>query len=444
MTASMRISVGLAGLLLVGCREFDIGAVDAVPSDAVVTVATVSWTTEEPVAGYVEYGPTKDYGQQTPLRGAAETDHSVALIGLLPETEYHYRVVIPGEKRDTESNDGTFTTGALPLELPDLTVTGQSDKDFILAVPLLGTLAAPVIIDQDGNYVWYTFDDSGLDVYRVRLSLDGQSVLYNAGSVSGDPAEDSKLVRVSLDGTVREEILLPLLAHDFVELPDGTLGAMVTKYQDDLRGDSIVEVAPDGTQTEVWSSWDCFDPEIHEGDGPPGDWTFGNALDYDPDENIYYQGMRDFSSIARVDPTTRACDWVFGSEGATIEPASGADIFLHQHQFEVLEDSILLFDNDGSTESTSRVLEFAFDPAKDTAKQIWSYVPDPYIYTFVLGDVKRFDDGDTLITWSVSGQIDLVSPDGEPTWTMNTALGYAFGFNTVTSSPYVDADTYND
>ena len=68
----------------------------------------------------------------------------------------------------------------------------------------------------------------------------------------------------------------------------------------------------------------------------------------------------------------------------------------------------------------------------------WSYTPDPSIYTFVLGDVHRFDDGDTQITWSVSGQIDRVTSAGEVKWQLNTALGYAFGFNTVQSTPYAE------
>jgi hypothetical protein len=64
-------------------------------------------------------------------------------------------------------------------------------------------------------------------------------------------------------------------------------------------------------------------------------------------------------------------------------------------------------------------------------------VPDPDLYTFVLGDVTRFDDGDTLITWSVLGQIDRVSDSGSVGWTLNTGIGYIFGFNNVTSTMYV-------
>ena len=34
-------------------------------------------------------------------------------------------------------------------------------------------------------------------------------------------------------------------------------------------------------------------------------WTFANALDYDPADDAYYLGMRNFSSIARINRQTR-------------------------------------------------------------------------------------------------------------------------------------------
>jgi hypothetical protein len=442
----MRI-LGL-GVLLVGCKDklTEVTDFEIVVSDAVVTVATASWSTDSTDPLVLEFGETEDFGMEAP----ATTDTTLPVLGLRAETTYYARLRTTGEEPQY-SETLNFTTGLLPNVLPTLSLVGEADDDFYMAVPVLTDGQAwPAIIDSSGSYVWYHIDESGLDVYRTRLSYDGQSVLYNAGSVSGDPSDASKLFRVSLDGNTVEEIPVPLLAHDFVELPDGTIAAMVTEYRDvtiddetvSFRGDQIVEVAPDGTQTVAWSAWDCFDPTTETGENldlsdDVHDWTFGNAIDYDPVEDVYYQGMRNFSSIARIDRQTGSCDWVFGTHGATIEPDNSSDIFQHQHQFEVLEDSFLVFDNDGSTNPTSRVLEYRLDPDSGTAEQIWSYVPDPNLYTFVLGDVNRFDDGDTLITWSVLGQIDRVSDSGSVGWTLNTSIGYIFGLNNVTSTMFV-------
>jgi len=434
------MSIALS-LFLLGCKSGPVAISDITSetSTQVVTAINVSWTTDVESSGYVEYGLTEDYGEQTPLT-ASGTSHTTTVL-MTSDSEVHYRIVVPGEE-DSLSDDATTTTGTLPSNMPLLELTGDARDDQFLILPVLGSVTAPVILDGSGNIRWYHIDERGLDVYRVLPSVDGESILYNAASVSGDPAEDSMIVRVALDGSWEETIEIPLLAHDFVEHPDGTLGVMVTEYREgsdgeEIRGDSIVEVALDGTMTTVWSAWDCFDPDVEQVDETEDGWTFGNALDYDPDADVYYQGMRNFSSIARIDRATGSCDWVFGSIGATIEPDSGASTFLHQHQFQVLDDSIVIFDNDGGL-STSRALEFSMVDGAVEWSDIWSYAPDPSIYTFVLGDVNRFDDGDTLITWSVSGQINRVDSNGVSNWQLNSALGYAFGFNTVQSTPYAE------
>lgn len=77
------------------------------------TGAAISWTTNEPADGQVEYGPTTVYGLSTPLQGAMTTSHSAALSGLTAGTLYHYRV----KSKDAAGNlrvsaDATFTTAA--------------------------------------------------------------------------------------------------------------------------------------------------------------------------------------------------------------------------------------------------------------------------------------------------------------------------------------------
>lgn len=425
--------------LLAGCNNggFPVEAYDleAEVSDAVATVVTVTWTTSEPITGYVVAGDV-----ETPPETEPTQSHRAVLRGLAPDTTYDVYVQL-----DNGGNSEVVqvTTGPLPAELPELAVTGDGN-DAWMAVPIIGSIAAPVLLRPDGQISWYHVDDRGLDVYRVRPSVDGESMLYNAASVSGDPADDSVIVRVAWDGSSEEEIVVPLLAHDFVEHPDGTIAAIVVEYREvdgeQLRGDSILEIHPDGTQTKVWTSWDCFDPAVHTGD-EPDDWTFANALDYDAEAQVYTLGMRNFSSIARIDRATGACGWVLGDEAATVTFAGGSSPFMHQHQFDLLGDpaaptGIVVFDNEGSGETASRVQEYTLDLAAGTATEVWSYTADPAVYSFVLGDVTRLDDGDTLITWSVGGQIERVSPAGDSTWKVNTGVGSAFGFDTVLASPY--------
>jgi len=417
--------------------------VEAEVSEDITTVINVNWMTDIDAVSYVEYGANGSFTYQTPLEKTADTCHTASLMGIPEETEASYRVVSVVDGEEYVGETQTVTTGALPIDVPAITVEGDGNDRF-MAVPVMGSTTAPLILSPEGEVVWYWLDDRGLEVFRVRLSVDGQSVLYNAASVSGDPAEDSELVRVKLDGSEETTIPVPLLAHDFVEHQDGTIGTIVVEYGDQvdeetgeyIRGDQIVEVAPDGTQSVIWSAWDCFDPEDFVLDSTG--WTFANALDYDAEEQAYYLGTRNLSSIIKIDRQTGECLWVMGGDASTFTFGSGSEQFLHQHQFEVRDDTILVFDNEGAAGTVSRAIEYTYDEQTQQMDQIWSYTADPALYTFVLGDVARLEDEQTLVTWSVLGQIDRATTDGDVVWQANTAMGAAFGFNTVLDSLYAD------
>jgi hypothetical protein len=410
-------------------------------SDRIVTVVTVSWTTAVDTTGYVEFGQTSALGSRTPLETTAGRDHSAVLLGLTADAPAYFRAVsAEGGSSVAASAVATIRTGSLPVGFPALTQSGVGFDGFVV-VPLLGSMRAITILNPKGEIVWYWTDDTGLDSYRARLSIDGKSLLYNAAKISGEPTDASVLFRVALDGSQSTSISIPFLAHDFVELPDGTLGAMTFYDQTDasgnrVRGNKLVEVAPDGTQKTVWTSWDCFDPVATPGDDPTQGWTFSNALDYDPVEDVYYVGMRNFSSIAKVERTTGKCDWVFGLYGSTFTFAPGSARFLHEHQFDLHGDRILVMDNDGAQGDVSRVLEYQLDFSTMQATQVWSYMPAKSVYVFVLGEPIRMPDGGTFINWSTAGLMERLDASGTSTWKLSSDAGFAFGFQTLATSLY--------
>lgn len=438
-----RLAVAVS-LLTAACSDSEAAArpsgVAAETSEEVSTVVKVTWKTDVASIAYVEYGLNEGLGFKTPLSPKQTREHSQVLFGLKADTEYFYRVVTWSEDGDAAASGiETFRTGDLPVGSPRLSVQGDGHDQFTL-VPVLGATTAVTILDGDGDIVWYHTDDRDLDFYRVRLSRDGESLLYNAASVSGDPADNSELVRVALDGSSTSSVPVPLLAHDFVELPNGTLATIVVEYREfegvQLRGDKIVEVTPDGQMATVWSAWDCFDPARWKGDDIEHGWTFANALDYDPGDDAYYLGMRNFSSITKIDRKSGECTWVLGLSASTFEFAEGSTQFLHQHQFEVRGDHILVMDNDGSPGNESRVLEYELDFDAKVATQVWSYTATPTVYTFVLGEPNRFDDGSTFVNWSSAGQMERVDADGRSLWKLNSRAGTAFGFHTLARSLY--------
>ena len=75
------------------------------------TFASISWETDEPSTGRVEYGLTASYDFGFVESGALSTDHAVDLVDLSPGTLYHYRVIAEDELGNTSVTlDQTFMT----------------------------------------------------------------------------------------------------------------------------------------------------------------------------------------------------------------------------------------------------------------------------------------------------------------------------------------------
>jgi hypothetical protein len=268
-------------------------------------------------------------------------------------------------------------------------------------------------------------------VFRSQILRDGSGIVYSSTLREAEPVEDSALVKVTWDGT--EEVLpVPWLAHDFVELPDGTLVSLTYITVDGVQGNELVTVSSDGSVTPGWNTFDCFDPVTHPGNDPAHGWTHANALDYDEQTDSFLVGMRNLGTIAEVDRATNGCGAAYGGTGGTV--ALEGATFYHQHQFERTADSLLVFDNDGAPGNESRVLEYALD----TGQLVNTLRADPPIYSFILGDVSRQPDGDTLITWSVAGVMDRVAPDGTRKLRISAQTPAIFGFTQSLPSPYFE------
>lgn len=78
--------------------------------------ATVSYTTNVASKGLVMYGVDDTYGFVTPRDASSSTNHNATLVGLTPNTTYHYRVRAGAvEDGDSFSLDRTFTTPGGPV-----------------------------------------------------------------------------------------------------------------------------------------------------------------------------------------------------------------------------------------------------------------------------------------------------------------------------------------
>ena len=305
---------------------------------------------------------------------------------------------------------------------------------------ILTDVSSAVIIDRDGDFVWWhSLNEDQAIIPRARLARDGQSVLYLH---SGLPEEGgipvSTLVEVGLDGSLLGELVVDHAHHDFVELPGGALAFIVSDSRlvpegGLVKGDAIVEWNPgSGEFDKVWSTWDSLPvPAFAAEPGESLDWTHANALVYDAEEDTYSVSSLWLGTIITIGRSTGTMIRQVGGLGSDFELDDKDDSFFdQQHQFQFIDDHLLVFDNGLSEAMDSRVVEYELDADLGTASEVWSYAATPALYCPVHGDVNRLEDGSTLITWSTSGRLEAVSVEGETHWRLDLALGGGFGYTT--------------
>ena len=410
------------------------GLTDAPDTAPTETELTISVSRSEVVSSVVSVSVaeaerfTVSYAAAGSSGLVATEDGAATLLGLKASTTYALTVTVDGVEHDA----GTVTTGAPPAHLPEMTLTQGAELSGFLVTSILSTPSAAVILDADGDYVWWMeASDEGL-ITRSRLSLDGRSLLFLDPVGHHEQETDYVLRRVSLDGTVNETLPAEGIHHDFIEVEDGVIAQIQhdarTVDGETVKGDRLVEVHEDGAEVEIWSVWDhlTYHPDQAQS---YYDWTHANALDYDADTGTYTISICAFSTIFHIDRQSGETLWRLGGDESDFRSAaSDFEPFVHQHQHQLTEDGILVFDNQALESQESRVVEYALDEETGTLSLIWKYVPEPSFYTHGLGDVYRLPSGNTRIVWSAQGQIDEVTPEGELRWQLSASLGGGIGY----------------
>jgi len=420
-------------------------------SDVVPTVATMRWTSPAATVegAYVEFGPGPDPVFRAPANEDGDGGYEAALIGVEPDSTIHARAVVEGSDGRWTSDEMTADTGSVPVDLPGIALDRDvhdldaADDGFLLLTTIPGGSS---IVATTGNRVWWlglAFADEFVTT-RTRLARDGRSVLYltwNALPRGGPVSDERNIHRVSFDGTSVESVPVPMAHHDFVELPDGTLATLqfdlLPVDGEEIYGDRIVEIDPDGEPTEVWRLWDSLEftmDDVHE-DGTR--WGHCNALDYEPLEDAYYVSALYFDTIFKIERATGDVLWQLGGADSDFEMTTGeGDWFDGQHQFQLLADGILVFDNGPNGETESRTAEYALDHGAGTAALRWEHHPVPALGVYFYGDVGRLPSGNTLINWSAAGRVEQVAADGDVVWRIETRLGAGFGYGDLVEALY--------
>lgn len=436
MTRAPPTSPAIALLLTAfssGCGPLVFTGVSAEPSPHMATVLVATWTTNRECVGDVTYGVDGEAAFTTPPEPEPTLTHRRLLLNLPSNRDVSFtvRCTETGDRADAEPATGSTST--LPAGLVDLTVEGTPDNGTdLLLMPTLGADTAAAIFDLQGRVVWYHIEGQGMGVTRERLSVDGASVLYMVAEYGDEPEGDQAIVRTGFDGEELERYHIRTANHDFEELPDGTIAAVVndTRAVDGVEylGNAIEELEPDGTSTVVWSTFDAFDPIANPSRYADGDlWTHANAIDYDAESDSYWLGMRNLDMLVKIDRSSSELTARVGGDDPTLPFAAGSEAFSGQHQFQWLSDGLLVFDN-SPDDRVSHPVEYAFDAGRTTLIQRWAYYADPEIWNYALGDVERDAVGGTLVTYSPAGVVIQLNADDSVRWQMSSPLGTGFGY----------------
>jgi len=132
--------------------------------------AVISWKTNRPATGQVEFGPKASYGNKTALDTTMLTDHAAVLQGLVPKTTYYFRVISVDCCGNTVASKGyTLTTTAAGaqggvftisnIDVYDITSSAASVR-WISNKPATGTVnywvdkAAESDSETDNNFMY--------------------------------------------------------------------------------------------------------------------------------------------------------------------------------------------------------------------------------------------------------------------------------------------------
>ncbi|GDX80799.1 hypothetical protein LBMAG42_26100 [Deltaproteobacteria bacterium] len=435
MRAAPPVSV-IALLLTVfstGCGPLVFSEISAEPSPHMATVLVATWTTDRECVGDVRYGLEGEVSFTTLREPKPSVTHRRILLNLPSNRDVSFSVGCTEAEERASGEAATGSTSTLPAGLADLTVEGTPDEGTdLLLMPTLGADTAAAIFDLQGRVVWYHVEGQGMGVTRVRLSVDGASVLYMVAAYGENPEGDPAIVRVGFDGEELARYHIRTANHDFEELPDGTIAAIVNDTRTvegiEYRGNAIEELAKDGTSTVVWSAFDDFDPIENPSLYDDGNlWTHANAIDYDADSDGYWLGMRNLDMLVKIDRSTGEVAERVGGDNPTLPFAEASEAFSGQHQFQWLEDGLLVFDN-SPDDRVSHPVEYGFDAGRTTLTQRWAYYSDPEIWNYALGDVERDADGGTRVTYSPAGVVLQLNADDSVRWQMSSPLGTGFGY----------------
>ena len=438
-------------VLLAGCRDEPTGAntvggpqllaaeVRANPHNAISAVVLVRVRGADRVAvHYALDGASDGSDGLTPPVAVHGDSAAVPVLGLVPARRYTLQAVAYGATGATRPSTLTFTTDALPSDLPVFTTTGSDPSPGYV---VFATGAYGVAIDNTGRVVWYRRFPTG-----PGLAFMGQpNGHYTLRPPPVDAVDVGRWLEIDPLGNVTRTLgcglgLRPRL-HDLIAQTDGSywllcdetrvmdlsgLGGVADAF---VTGTVVQHVGADGTVLFHWSPFDHFaitDVDAAERTGRTVNWTHGNAIDLDADGNLIVS-FRNLGEVTKIDATTGAVMWRLGGRRNAFTFAdTPVPSFAGQHSARAYAPgAIMLLDNIGDP-TQSRAERYEIDERTRTARLIQSFGSTPSVVTLIGGSVQPLPGGRTLVSYGTAGRVEEYDASGRVVWRIAGNPGYVF------------------
>ena len=419
-------------------------AVSANPHNVISALAAVRVTGADSVALRYRLDVSGSAVATTPAVTLANDTATVPVLGLLPERRYELRVVAWGAGGVTvDETIMTFTTGALPADLPQYVATGSE------ALPGFVVFSAGqygLVIDNTGRVVWYRHF-AATPGLNFAAQPNGRYVARPPG-----PADVvAPFVELDRTGAVTRTFAcargLNVRFHDVLVEADGGYWIMCDETRAmDLsavggRADALVDgtavqhIGPTGTLLFEWSPFDHFqvtDLDPSQRTGARVNWMHGNAIDRDAEGNLLLS-FRSLNEVTKVNATTGAVMWRMGGlrNEFTFQGLPGAG-FARQHGLRATPDGFMLLDNTGDP-AESRAEHYTVDAAARRATLVRSYGAVPAVVTQIGGSVQPLAGGRTLVTFGTEGRVEEYDATGRRLWHISGNPGYVFRAQRIAS-----------
>lgn len=192
-----------------------------IASSVTASSATITWKTDEPALGQVDYGNSVYYGMRTELSQTLSTSHAAVLPGLAPGAVYHYRIRSSDACGHSSTSSDHHITTAPDATPPETLITdGPTDGQIACATTVtFGWTGSDSEVSRSAlTYSWRlngsAWSTSSPETGTVLEQLeDGLNVLeVRASDPSGntDPTPALASFRVDTSLPVAEDVFVTL------------------------------------------------------------------------------------------------------------------------------------------------------------------------------------------------------------------------------------------